>query len=130
MAETPAKPTLPTFSWIGHLLDDDRELLSSYGDFFPGHPGGVVIEEGSQQTEVIVVISGLLEVHNTDEEGNRVLRAQVGPGETLGEIGLFDPGPALASVTLEDMITLICTLINNASGRSNSMTMAEFQSGK
>ncbi len=38
MSETFSKPTLPTFSWIGHLKDDDRELLSSYGEFFPGHP--------------------------------------------------------------------------------------------
>jgi CRP-like cAMP-binding protein len=80
-------------------MDDDRELLSSYGEFFPGHPGSVILEEGAQQTDVFVVISGVLEVHGTDEEGNRVLRARVGPGETLGEISLFDRGPATATVT-------------------------------
>ena len=106
MPETPAKPTLPTFSWVGHLKDDDRDLLSSYGEFFPGHPGNVIIEEGVQQTEVFVVISGELEVHSNDEEGNPVLRARVGPGETLGEISLFDPGPALATVTASEFSQL------------------------
>ena len=62
MPDKLSKPTLPTFSWIGHLKQDDRELLSSYGEFFPGHPGNVIIEEGAMQTEVFVVISGKLEV--------------------------------------------------------------------
>jgi CRP/FNR family cyclic AMP-dependent transcriptional regulator len=94
-----SKPTLPTFSWIGHLKQDDRELLSSYGEFFPGHPGNIIIEEGAMQTEVLVVISGKLEVRARQDDGTELLLAQVGPGETLGEISLFDPGPAAATVT-------------------------------
>jgi CRP-like cAMP-binding protein len=99
MSDTLSKPTLPTFSWIGHLKEDDRDLLSSYGEFFPGHPGNVLIEEGAMQTEVFVVISGKLEVRARQEDGSTALLAQVGPGETLGEISLFSPGPAAATVT-------------------------------
>ncbi|MCE0483376.1 MAG: cyclic nucleotide-binding domain-containing protein [Methylacidiphilales bacterium] len=99
MSESLMKPTLPTFSWIGQLKPDDRELLSSYGEFFPGHPGNVIIEEGVQQTEVFVVISGELEVRARQEDGSELLLARVGPGETLGEISLFHPGPAAATVT-------------------------------
>jgi len=99
MSDTLTKPTLPTFSWIGHLKQDDRELLSSYGEFFPGHPGNIIIEEGAMQTEVVVVISGKLEVHAKQDDGSEILLAQIGPGETLGEISLFNPGPAAATVT-------------------------------
>src|SRR5277367_4561349 len=99
MSETLSKPTLPTFSWIGHLKEDDRDLLSSYGEFFPGHPGAIVIEEGTQQTNVIVVISGRLEVRAKQDDGSEIVLAHVGPGETLGEISLFNPGPAAATVT-------------------------------
>jgi CRP-like cAMP-binding protein len=99
MPDSLTRPTLPTFSWIGHLKDDDRDLLSSYGEFFPGHPGNVIIEEGAQQTEVFVVISGELEVRAKQDDGTETLLARVGPGETLGEISLFDPGPAAATVT-------------------------------
>jgi CRP-like cAMP-binding protein len=99
MSESLSKPTLPTFSWIGHLKDDDRDLLSSYGEFFPGHPGNVIIREGDIQTDVFVVISGKLEVHATQENGSKTLLAHVVPGETLGEISLFNPGPATATVT-------------------------------
>jgi CRP/FNR family transcriptional regulator, cyclic AMP receptor protein len=106
MSDSLSKPTLPTFSWIGHLKDDDRELLSSYGEFFPGHPGNIIIEEGVLQTEVFVVISGELEVHGKDANGTPILRARVGPGETLGEISLFDPGPATATVTASEFCQL------------------------
>ncbi len=107
MSETSlTRPTLPTFSWIGQLKEDDRDLLSSYGEFFPGHPGNVVIEEGSMQTEVFVVISGELEVHAKQEDGTDTLLARVGPGETLGEISLFNPGPAAATVTVVEFSQL------------------------
>jgi CRP/FNR family cyclic AMP-dependent transcriptional regulator len=99
MSETLTRPTLPTFSWIGHLKQDDRELLSSYGEFFPGHPGNVIIHEGAMQTQVFVVITGKLEVRARQDDDSEVLLAQVGPGETLGEISLFCPGPAAATVT-------------------------------
>src|SRR5580704_1802940 len=99
MPEELSKPTLPTFSWIGQLKPDDRELLSSYGEFFPAYPGTVVINEGEMQTSVFVVISGHLEVRAKQEEDEtEPLLAHVGPGETLGEISLFDPGPAAATV--------------------------------
>jgi CRP/FNR family cyclic AMP-dependent transcriptional regulator len=94
-----SQPSLPVFSWIGHLKDDDRELLSSYGEFFPGHPGSVIIEEGKMQDGVFVVISGQLEVRAQQDDGSTVILAEVGPGETLGEVSLFDPGPATATVT-------------------------------
>ena len=99
MSDILSRPTLPTFSWIGHLKQDDRELLSSYVEFFPGHPGNVIIEEGAMQTEVFVLISGKLEVYAKQDDGSELLLAQVTPGETLGEISLFDPGPAAATVT-------------------------------
>ncbi|MCE0498083.1 MAG: cyclic nucleotide-binding domain-containing protein [Methylacidiphilales bacterium] len=98
MSEALSKPTLPTFSWIGQLKPDDRDLLSSYGEFFPAYPGTVVINEGAMQTSVFVVISGRLEVRAKQEVDTESLLAHVGPGETLGEISLFDPGPATATV--------------------------------
>ncbi len=53
----------------------------------------MIIEEGAMQTEVFVVISGRLEVRARQEDGSTALLAQVGPGETLGEISPFQPRP-------------------------------------
>ena len=72
--------------------------LAHTASFFPGHPGAVIIEEGAEQTEVFVVISGKLQVHAMQTDGVARLLAEVGPGETLGEISLFTPGPATATV--------------------------------
>ena len=58
------------------------------------------------QTEVFVVISGRLEVRARQDDGTEILLAQVGPGETLGEISLFDPGPAAATVTAAEFSQL------------------------
>lgn len=106
MPETLSKPTLPNFSWVGQLKPDDLDLLSSYGEFFPGHPGNIIIEEGVLQTEVFVVISGELEVYASQEDGSKTLLARVGPGETLGEISLFNPGPAAATVVVTEFSQL------------------------
>ena len=106
MSETQSTPTLPTYSWLGHLAEDDRELLSSYGEFFPGHIGSVIIEEGASQTEVFVVISGELEVHGSQSDGTETLLARLGPGQTLGEISLFHPGPATATVRASEFSQL------------------------
>jgi len=106
MPEALSKPTLPTFSWIGQLKPDDRELLSSYGEFFPAYPGTIIIEEGAMQTSVFVVISGHLEVRAKQEDETEPLLARVGPGETLGEISLFDPGPAAATVRASEFSQL------------------------
>jgi CRP-like cAMP-binding protein len=98
--------SLPSFSWIGHLKEDDRQLLSSYGEFFPGHPGNVLVQEGVELPMLFVVITGQLEVHARQQDNSLRLLARVGPGETIGEVNLFSPGPATATVTVTEFSQL------------------------
>ena len=79
------------------LGDDDRLLLSSYGEFLPVHPGGDLIVTGQPQDSLFFVISGKLHAVGT-EGGREVLLGKIGPGETVGEINMFDPGEASATV--------------------------------
>jgi CRP-like cAMP-binding protein len=91
-------PQLPGLGILEPLGDDDRALLSGYGDFLPVQPGEVLIEEGSAQTGLYFVISGKL--HATAmRAGRKVLLGHVHTGETVGEINLLDPFAASASVT-------------------------------
>lgn len=109
MSQPLSTPTLPAFSWVANLKKDDRELLSSYGHFMPGLPGSVIIQQGKPQDSLYVVVSGLLDVKVTQEGSHEEVHlAQIGPGETLGEISLFDPGPATATVTAIDFVQLWC----------------------
>lgn len=83
---------------VAGLEEEDRLLLSSYGDFLPVQEDQLLIEEGQNQDSLYFVISGVLHVH-TDKDNKRTLIARANAGESLGEINIFDPGTASASVT-------------------------------
>jgi len=100
MSEEFNSPQLPASGLLTGLDETDRLALSTYGDFVPVHAGQLLIEEGNQQDALYFVISGTLHVH-TDKDGKRSLIARIGAGESIGEINLFDPGTASASVTAQ-----------------------------
>ena len=85
---------------VAGLEEEDRMLLSGYGEFLPVHENQLLIEEGQQQHSLYFVISGVLHVH-TDHGDKRTLIARVQAGESIGEINIFDPGTASASVTAQ-----------------------------
>ena len=98
MSDQFTTPELPAKGIIEPLGDDDRLLLSSYGEFLPVHERQVLIEEGNPQNSLYYVISGTLHVSSI-RSGRQVLLARIGEGETIGEINIFHPGLASATVT-------------------------------
>lgn len=92
---------LPAISWLVDLKDDDRDLLSSYGEFIPGLKDQVLIKEGSTQRFLYFVISGKLQVQSTmGKDRKKVFLGNIGAGESIGEMSLFDNnGSASATVT-------------------------------
>jgi len=96
-----SRPELPAKGIVSGLADEDRALLSNYGEFLPGQSGQTIIIEGHEQDALFYVISGVLHVH-TDTANRRVLIGRIEPGEAFGEVNLFDPGVASASVTAQD----------------------------
>jgi CRP-like cAMP-binding protein len=94
-------PELPAMSLLAGLADEDRALLGNYGDFLPVQPGQVLISEGQPQDSLYFIISGLL--HVTREIDGRVsFITRIAAGETLGEVNVFDPGTASASVVAKE----------------------------
>ncbi len=91
-------PELPAKGIIEPLGDDDRLLLSSYGEFLPVQERQVLIEEGNQQNSLYFVISGTLHV-STTRSGRQVLLGRITSGEVIGEINIFHPSQASATVT-------------------------------
>lgn len=91
------RPELPPFGIVAELDPDDRALLGGYGEFFPVRPGQTIIEVGDAQDFLYFVISGLLHV-TIEIDGREKLVARIEKGEILGEINVFDPGKASASV--------------------------------
>lgn len=90
------RPELPALGIVSTLEVDDRRLLSDYGEFLPVQEGDILIEEGAPQDSLVFLISGLLHV-TSNKDGTRTLLARVQPGESIGEVNLFDPATASAS---------------------------------
>lgn len=95
------RPEIPAIGIMSGLDDDDRRLLGDYGEFLPVHPDQLLIKEGNAQDSLYFIISGTLHVH-TDTQDKHTLVARVSEGETLGEVNLFDPATASASVTARE----------------------------
>lgn len=101
MSDSFTRPEIPATGIMAGLQEDDRQLLGDYGEFLPVHPDQILIEEGGEQDSLYFIISGVLHVH-TDTVEKRTLVARIGSGETLGEVNLFDPSTASASVTARE----------------------------
>ncbi len=80
---------------------DDRALLGNYGEFLPAQAGQLLIQAGEDQEYLYLVISGLLHV-TIIADGRVKLVARVEAGETLGEVNVFDPEKASATVTAQE----------------------------
>lgn len=91
-------PQLPAMGFLSALSEEDRDILSSFGEFLPVHKDDNLITEGQPQDSLYFVISGLLHVHSNND-GRRVLLGSAKQGDVLGEISVFDPDDASASVT-------------------------------
>ena len=91
------RPELPALGIVSTMEEEDRRLLSDYGEFLPVQEGDTLIDEGADQNSLLFLISGLLHVVTTKDD-KLVLLARVEPGESIGEINLFDPFKASASV--------------------------------
>jgi CRP-like cAMP-binding protein len=101
MSDILKRPELPAFGIVAELELQDRALLGNYGEFLPAQPGEILIKAGEAQEHLYLVISGLLHV-TIMVEGRTKLVARIVAGETLGEVNVFDPGKASATVTAQD----------------------------
>ena len=70
--------------------------------------GQTIFKEGQAGGEMHVILEGRVETFLVDDEGNRVVLAEVEKGEMFGELSLFDNEPRSASaVALEPTRTCI-----------------------
>lgn len=90
--------TLPITPLLSFLDENDRTLLASYGEFVSYKQGDHLIEEGGEQDYLYIVVAGLAHV-SRNEDGREMLIASLGPGELLGEVNVFDPSSASATIT-------------------------------
>jgi CRP-like cAMP-binding protein len=81
---------------------EERTQLGNFGEFIALTDGEHLIEEGENQDSLFLVIMGSFHVQ-TEVGGRMVLLGTLKAGDTVGEINIFDPGLASASVLSRSM---------------------------
>ncbi|MCX2715616.1 Crp/Fnr family transcriptional regulator [Mycolicibacterium sp. J2] len=70
-------------------------------DFPSGHR---LFGQGEPGDRVYVIISGLVKMSCTAAHGSEVVRDVKGPGDVVGELSMFDPGPRSETATCQTLV--------------------------
>ncbi len=82
---------------LGVLEDEDVDWLVAVGQRQELSPGTVLIQEGECNTQIFLVLDGVLEVSVASPE--RRIIAELARGEVVGEMSFVDGHPPSATVT-------------------------------
>lgn len=88
------------------LDDDGKQAVLDSMTQEDYHRGSTVFREGDQGDRLFIISSGKVKVGHASGDGRENLLAVLGPGETLGELSLFDPAPRNATATAVAETTL------------------------
>lgn len=69
--------------------------------------GEVLFEEGEPGNRLYIITDGKVKLGHTSMDGRENLLAVLGPGEIIGELTLFDPGPRSTTATAVSPVTLL-----------------------
>ena len=89
---------LPRTGILAFMDDEARGQFASYGSLVSTVPGEVLIREGEVNTHLYIVLHGTFNI-TTHAPGNEVHLDTVGAGDCLGEVAIFNPDRASATVT-------------------------------
>ena len=92
---------------------------------FPRHSR--LFHQGDPGTGLFVLVSGLVKVVVTSEDGEEMVLVTLGPGEALGELSIVDGGPRSASAeAMEPTAALVITrpVLLDLATRDRSLTEA------
>jgi CRP-like cAMP-binding protein len=94
-------PEIPAVGFLAEVSPEHRAFLTGFGKFHRRTNGEVFIHEGSPQESLSLVLVGKLHVL-TSLTSNPLRLAELGEGDVIGEINLFDPATASATVVARD----------------------------
>jgi len=93
-----SKVILPRAGILAFMDDEARRQFASYGSLVSTVPRQVLIREGEVNTHLYVVLKGTFNI-TTEALGNEVHLDTVSVGDCLGEVAIFNPDRASATVT-------------------------------
>ena len=90
--------SLPRTGILSYMDDESRERFASYGRVLSTTAGQVLIRDGEVNYNLYIVLGGIFRV-STWVKGSEVILDDVGVGDCLGEVAIFHPDKASATVT-------------------------------
>ncbi|MSS83289.1 Crp/Fnr family transcriptional regulator [Actinomycetaceae bacterium WB03_NA08] len=69
--------------------------------------GEVLFEEGDPGDRLYIITEGKIKLGHTSIDGRESLLAILGPGEIIGELTLFDPGPRSTTATAVSPVSML-----------------------
>jgi len=89
-------------------LDDEQaaELRASMTETTLAR-GESLFHEGDPGDRLYVIVDGKVKLHRASADGRENMLQVVGPGEMIGELALFDPGPRSATATALTEVKLL-----------------------
>lgn len=95
-------------SFLGSLLEADRTALLQAGRSRHWQKGEFLLRAGDGADTAIVVLEGLVKIHNTAADGSEVMLALIGTGELLGETSsVLDRVRSASATALESVEGLV-----------------------
>jgi CRP/FNR family cyclic AMP-dependent transcriptional regulator len=88
---------LPALGFLAGIPEEHRSFLACYGKYHRPQEGDQIITEGAAQDSLYVILAGKLHIVAGHAGDRPMLLAALEPGDSMGEINLFDPGTASAS---------------------------------
>lgn len=82
---------------LAFMDDEARQQLSAYGQMVTTTPNQVLMQEGETNTNLYIILYGSFAI-TTEAGGTTVDLDTVGPGDCLGEVAIFNPDKASATV--------------------------------
>ncbi len=82
---------------LANFTPEELSLLSSFGDSRSYTVDDILIRQGDENDHLYLVLKGKLDVFQDIDGMNRKV-ATLEAGDSLGEVSVFDPGPASATV--------------------------------
>ena len=88
---------LPRSGILAFMDDDSRRQFATYGTQMTTTPAQVIISEGEINRNLYIILSGTFNI-TTEALGKPVHLDTVGAGDCLGEVAIFNPDKASATV--------------------------------
>ena len=89
------------------LSEEEIDVLASHSTYHTYYPDDVIMRQGEEDSSVLIITSGVVQVSKSDDRGNRIDVARLGSGDIVGEMSLLTGERRSATITALVQVSLI-----------------------